>query len=476
MSAVAVAPLLIAPLVFAPLLLAVVAWLVPDRIRPVLTLAGLVAVAVPAVCLAVVVATHGTVEQALGGWDPPLGIVVRVDGLSMVFVLLTLVVSGLVAAHAAALDDHPPAFWPLTLLLVAGLHAVFITGDLFNAYVGLEVVGLAAVGLVALGGRGAWEPALRYLLVAVLGSLLFLVALGLVYAGTGSLDMHLAGQRWADSGIPAVWPLGIAAVGLALKCALFPLHGWLPPAHASAPTGVSPLLSGLVVKAPLFVLLRLWFDVTGPDPTVGLMLGVLGAGAVLWGGGQALVQRGLKRVVAYSTVAQVGYLFLFFPLALDPDARELALSGMVVLAVAHALAKAALFLCAGTLKQLRGSDELTTLPGLAHGHPALLLAMGLSAVSLIGLPISAGFIGKWQLLSAASGAGAHWIVIVLVGGTLLSAGYLLRPIAAGMEEPDEHVAWPPLGWRHLLAPITLALISTVLGLRAVELVTLVGVR
>ncbi|HHV20016.1 MAG TPA: hydrogenase 4 subunit B [Propionibacterium sp.] len=469
--------LLVAGLVFGPLLLAVVAWLVPARARPAVTLLGLTALLVGAGVLARQVATHGALEQALGGWAPPLGIAVRADGLAAMFVLVTLVVTVLVAFHVAVLGDHPGAYWPLILLLVAGLNSVFLTRDLFNAYVGLEIVGLAAVGLVALGGRGSWEPALRYLLVAVLGSLLFLVALGLVYAGTGTLDMQLAGERWPATGIPAAWPLGIAAVGLALKCALFPLHGWLPPAHASAPTGVSPLLSGLVVKAPLFLLLRFWFDVTGPDRTVGVMLGVLGAAAVLWTGLQALVQDRLKHVVAFSTAAQMGYLFLLFPLTMtqDPAVGSLALGGMVTLAVAHALAKAGLFLCAGTLKNLRGTDELRALSGLAHAHPALLLAMGLTTVSLVGLPISAGFAGKWQLLSAADSSGAYGIVLVLVAGTLLSAAYLLRPLAAGLAEPEAGDTWPALGWRHLVGPLVLALLAAALGLRAVELVTLVGV-
>lgn len=469
---------LVAATVFAPLFWAVLTWLMPARLRPAMALVGLAGLVLVGGLLAYHVATAGVLEQALGGWTPPLGIMVRADGLSAVFVLLTAVVTWLVAFHVAVLGDHPPAFWPLTFLLVTGLNSVFITGDLFNAYVGLEIVGLAAVGLVALGGRESWEPALRYLLIAVLGSLLFLVALGLVYAGTGTLDIQLAGERWPLTGTPAAWPLGLAAIGLALKCALFPLHGWLPPAHASAPTGVSPLLSGLVVKAPLFLLLRFWFDVTGPDRTVGLVLGVLGAGAVLWTGLQALVQHRLKHIVAYSTAAQMGYLFLPFPLSLTSNAGvvTLALTGMVTLAVAHALAKAGLFLCAGTLKKLRGTDDLRALPGLAQHHPALLLAMGLAAVSLVGLPISAGFTGKWQLLSAADSRGAYWIIITLVLGTLLSASYLLRPLAAGLQEAGESSAWPSLGWRHYVGPLTLGLLAVGLGLRAVELVTLVGVR
>lgn len=361
----------------------------------------------------------------------------------------------------------------------------------------LEIVGLAAVGLVALGGGPALRAALRYLLVAVLGSLLFLVAVGVVYGATGVLDMRLAGQAWADSGVPAALPLGLAAVGLALKCALFPLHGWLPDAHAAAPSAASPLLSALVVKAPFVLLVRLWFEVTGPDPLVGVVLGVLGAVAVLWGGLQAMTQTRLKRVVAYSTVAQVGYLFLLFPLTLpgtDPGVQRTALTAVLLLAVSHALAKSTLFLVASTVKATRGTDEVAALPGLGAAWPPMLLAMGVAAVSLIGLPISVGFAGKWQLLTAAADRSAWWIVVVVLLGSLASATYLLRPVAGSLRRPhggggddDRHdgdddgdddalrADWPALPWPQAVAPLALAAAAGLLGLSSVWLVTLAAV-
>ncbi|MDO5501500.1 MAG: proton-conducting transporter membrane subunit, partial [Propionibacteriaceae bacterium] len=391
---------------------------------------------------------------------------------------LSAVVILAVAWHAAAEAKQHPALWPLLGLLQAGLTAVFVTGDLFNAYVGLELVGVAAVGLVALGGKPAWEPALRYLLIAVLGSLLFLVALGVVYGATGTLDLRLAGQRWPDVGVDALWVLALAGLGLALKAALFPLHGWLPPAHAAAPTAASPLLSGLVVKAPLVVLLRLWFEVTDGHLAVAAAAAVMGTGAIVWGGVMALRQRRLKRVVAYSTVAQVGYLFLVLPLTLpgtDATVQRYALGGLVTLAVSHGLAKAALFLVASTLKSRHGTDDLDTLPGLAEAWPPMLLAMGLAAISLIGVPVSAGFAGKWQLLSAAVLPGHWWLVAVLLGGSVLSAAYLLRPVAGSLKDPetdDVAAAWPTLGWRHALAPLGLALLAVLLGFSASGLVEL----
>lgn len=153
-------------------------------------------------------------------------------------------------------------FWPLWLLAWTGLNAVFLAGDLFNTYVALEVLALAAVALVALGGPESWAAAFRYLIIAVLGSLLFLVAVTLVYAANGTLDIAAAGAVMGDSAgdaTPARRVLALTAVGMACKTAVFPVGGWLPGAHSAAPGAVSPLLSALVVKASFYVLARVWF-------------------------------------------------------------------------------------------------------------------------------------------------------------------------------------------------------------------------
>lgn len=467
--------LLPAACVFWPLLTATLSWWLPARLRSTVAVAGHVVALALAAVLAFSVARGGVIELALGDWDAPLGIVVRADGLAAVFLSITAVVTLAVAVHARAAATQPPSLWPLIALLQSGLAAVCVAGDLFNAYVALEVVGLSAVGLVALGGAGARRAALHYLVIAVLGSLFYLVAVGVIYGATGTLDMGLAGIAWAEGTTSTAWPLGLAAVGLALKAALFPLHGWLPAAHAGAPLAASPLLSALVVKAPLFILARLWLEVTGPDPAVAVLLAVLGSGAVLWGGFQALIQTRLKRVVAYSTVAQVGYLFLVFAL-ITPDQDEavqrLALGAWVTLMVSHALAKSAMFLITSTIKTFHGTDEITVTAGMARGWAPMTLAMGLATISLIGLPVSIGFIGKWQLLSAAGIPGQWWLVGVVLVGSVLSAAYLLRPLAGSLREGSEEQTWTPLAWRQVVAPLGLAVAAFALGLSAVPLIEL----
>ncbi|MCP3425725.1 hypothetical protein NBM05_06780 [Rothia sp. AR01] len=371
-----------------------------------------------------------------------------------------------------------PGFWPLWLACWAGLNAVFVSGDLFNTYVGLELVGLSAVGLVALGGRGAWEAALRYLFIAVAGSILFLIAAGLIVAATGTLDLRLAAEVVAADQRThgtALLALVLLTLGLCLKLALMPLHAWLVPAHAGSPSAVSPLMSALVIKASLFVLLRCWIwlvgsgfgDTIGPAAQVagtdqaaatwlGWVLGALGTLALLAGGLLALRQTRLKPLIAYSTVAQVGYWFLLFPILVDPASATLedravttlaeasvvpaAIGGAVALALGHGLAKAALFLAAGFLKDRYGTDEIEALHGAGRRHPALVMAIGLATVGLVGLPLSLGFAGKWQLATAAVASGHYWMLAVLVAATLLTAAYLLKVLAALLMDADDSIS------------------------------------
>ncbi|MGD8148449.1 complex I subunit 5 family protein [Ornithinimicrobium sp. Y1694] len=448
---------------------------------PATTVVGFVSTlisALLALATAARVTLAGPLEHQLAGWAPPLGITLRADGLTAILLGLTAIVGSLTACYAATRSithGGDRRFWPLLLLLWAGIAGVALSGDLFNLYVALEVVTLSAVGLVALGGRDALEPALRYLLVAVFGSMLYLLAVAMIYGMTGTLDLQEAGALIAaDPSADTRWPLALAVVGLGIKAALLPLHAWLPPAHAAAPAAVSPLLSALVVKAGFIVTVRLWFDVLGPDAAVAAALGGCAAAAVLGAGLLALVQRRLKRVVAYSTVAQVGYLYLLFPLTAatdDPAVQRLLWGGAMTMLVAHGVAKAALFLAAGSLKLSAGTDDLDGIVGAARHLGTLSLTMMLTGISLVGLPISLGFAGKWLLLSGALGAGQWWAVLVVLVGSLLAAAYLLRPVAAVLRDSDEHeevgrAELHTLPWALRYLPLALALLAIVLGLSA----------
>ena len=393
-----------------------------------------IATSISAAILLYAVATQGVMLYEIGGWSAGLGIALRVDGLSallMMMAAIVLLASSIYASAYFSDNSLRSRFWPLWLLLWTALNALLLSGDLFNLYVTLELLGLSAVALASLGGKAAaLQAALRYLMVGLLGSMLFLAGVTLVYAGYGTLDMAVLSGVVAAG--PITWTaLTLMTVGLLLKTALFPLHFWLPPAHASAPAPVSAVLSALVVKATFYLLMRLWLDVFSEVVTqeAANLLGILGAAAVLWGSWQALRAERLKLLAAYSTVAQLGYLFLFFPLlqALPAgQARDAAMGGLVILALTHGLAKSGLFLAIGVVQQRSGHDTIRDLEGTAQRLPATTFAIALSGIALIGLPPSGAFLGKWHLLAAAFSTGQWlWVVVIMIG-TLLAAAYTFR--------------------------------------------------
>ncbi len=387
----------------------------------------------------------------LGGIAPPLGIALRADGLSACFLLTAAIVMG-----ATFLFLDPPeedrrgrALWALLPALWGGVNLAFVANDLFSIFIALEILTFGAIPLVALdGSRATLEAALRYLLFALLGSVLVLLATALVYGTSGALDLSM------------IRPTALAAmlltVGLLAKTALVPLHLWLPPAHAGAPAAVRAVLSALVVKAGFFLLLRLWFGPLLPllTPAMATLLALLGAAAILLGGVMALRQPRLKMLVAYSTVAQLGYLFLVFPLVLA--AGQGAWLGGVLQAVSHAVAKAAMFMAAGSIAHALGHDRIAALAGAPR---LALLAFALAGLSLMGIPPSGGFTAKWLLLGAAIDTGQWWWALAVVGGGVLTGGYLFRVLTGAMRGPA--VAAP---LRPQAVALGLALVSILLGL------------
>lgn len=370
--------------------------------------------------------TGDALVYVVGGWAPPLGITLRADGLSAAMLVTTALLIGAAGLYGRADFTGPAhgearaplAFWTLLLTIWTGLDAAFLAGDLFNQFVALELLTFGAVPLVSLGGSaGTLRAALRYLLFALIGSVLFLLGVGLLYGAYGTLDVALLAGRVRVDPVAQV-AAALMTVGLLAKAALFPLHLWLPPAHAGAPPAASAVLSALVVKAPFFLAVRLWFDALPglATPAAEQLLGALGASAIVFGGILAVRQERLKLLVAYSTVAQIGYLFLVFPLA---AAGTAAVAGGLVQAIAHALAKTAMFLSVGLLARGLGHDRIDGLAGAARVLPVSLLAFGLGGVSLVGLQPSA-------LRQAALATGQWWWVAAMLAGGALTATYVVR--------------------------------------------------
>jgi formate hydrogenlyase subunit 3/multisubunit Na+/H+ antiporter MnhD subunit len=303
-----------------------------------------------------------------------------------------------------------------------------------------------------------------------------------MYGSYATLDIVLLSQRVhmeAATLLAAV----LMTVGLLAKTALFPLHLWLPPAHAGAPAAASAVLSAVVVKGSFFLVVRLWFDVMPglPGFAAAQIIGALGAGAIVFGSVVALQQKRLKLLIAYSTVAQIGYLFLMFPLAFDPVSAQLksneALTGGMLLAISHATAKAAMFMAAGLIYAALGHDRVAELGGAARALPMTIFAFAIGGACLIGLPPSGGFLAKWLLLDAAVASGQWpWALVMLAGGLLTSA-YMFVVLSRAYQSSSGPlkllVAVPK--YREA-AVLTLAVFSLLLGLVALGPVDVLQVR
>lgn len=390
---------------------------------------------------------------ALGGWPEPLAIRFRLTplvGLLLVFTAALHLLVGLYAARRPRAAGKPD-FWGLSCLLHAALAALWLSVDLFNLYVTLELLSLCAVALVSLAGPRAYRPALDYLLLSLGGSLLYLLGVALCYGAYGVLDVPtLAAQ--AEASVTLRVALLLMSVGLMLKAALWPLHLWLPPAHAGAPTAVSALLSALVVKGPIYILWLLWTELAPAElgHEVGPLFALAGVLALISGGWSALRAPRLKTLVAYSTVAQLGYALLGLGLLLRWQEPRLE-AALWLFVLAHGLAKVSIFLAAGELQDTLGSRRVHALRGASQTLPVAMFTFAVAGGSLIGLPPSGGFLAKWLLLQPVFEAPERWPwALGILLGTLATAAYVFRVVALGFDRarsnrtciaPDRLAQW-----------------------------------
>jgi multicomponent Na+:H+ antiporter subunit D len=293
-----------------------------------------------------------------------------------------------------------------------------------------------------------------------------------LYGAFGALDIdHLS--REMDSSPMTLLAFTLMISGMSLKSGLFPLHFWLPAAHANALAPVSAILSGLVIKGTFYLFLRFSFEVFPSvlTPQASELVGILGAFAIIWGSIQAIAQTRLKMLLAYSTVAQVGYLFLLVPMAGSPQAW----SGVVYHAVSHGFAKASLFLASGLILHAVGTDELSQLKGVAKRLPSTALVFAFAGISLMSLPPSGGFLSKWLMMNAAFETGQWWWAIVLTIGGLLSAVYVGQVISIFFRKPQGQFKHEQNSFLLNGVAMALALVALGLGFRAIEPIRLIQI-
>jgi multicomponent Na+:H+ antiporter subunit D len=425
-------------------------WLIRGAQRWV-ALGALGATAVVALLALPEVLAHGSLHTHLGGWAPPYGIEVLLDPLSAFMAVVVAVVGFVVVAGAVPqvteeLAGRETVWYATVLLLMSGLMGLVVTNDLFNMFVQIEVVSLSAYALVAAGGRGAPRAGLNYLILGSLGASIYLIGAGFLFAATGSLNITDVAARLGDAEPRLVFAAGILIIGgLGIKMALFPLHVWMPRAYAVSPTVSASLMAPLVTKVSAYVLLRVIFWVFGAGTVVvdEVLLDLLawaGALAALCGGALAFAQQDLRRLLAYSSVSQMGVVALGIGIA-----NAAGLTGAVLHIASDALMKGVLFLAAGIALLRFGArnvDELTRLRGRA---PWTAAAMTVALLSLIGIPPLSGFFGKWYVLSAAL-IDDRWLLAgAVVASSLATIGYAFRiieklwftPVPAAAHGPRE---------------------------------------
>lgn len=434
----------------------------------------LCAVAVPTSVAAIgwSVHSHGVLRHEIGGWPVPLAIRLYADGLSVTMLALSATVGAFITVYSWGYLAHGHGerechrYWALWLFGWMGINALFLSGDIFNLYVCLEVITLSVIPLIAMAGTAAaLRASLRYLLLAFLGSISYLLGVGLLYSRFGTLDIRtLAATATPDAAVYGA--LAFLVGGLITKSALFPLHFWLPPAHSSAPAPVSALLSSLVVTASFYILLRLWYTVFAPLPleALGHLVGLFGCAAILWGAMQACRQERLKTLVAYSTVSQLGYLFLVFGLTSNRlDGDLVAWAGGIMYAVSHGVAKAAAFLAAGSLMAALGHDRIADMKGAAERYPVLCFAFAIAGVNLMGLPPTGGFIAKWMLLQGVFHTRQWGYGVVIIAGGLLAFVYIFRVLEVMMSRPEAAAPTAPVPHTMNRPVLVLALLSVALA-------------
>jgi multicomponent Na+:H+ antiporter subunit D len=390
-----------------------------------------------AISIALFLATiDGTlISYAMGSWPPPWGIEYRVDRLSS-FILL--IVSGMAAItlpySRASIEREIPSerhylYYALFALCLTGLLGITITGDAFNVFVFLEISSLSSYVLIALGrDRRALMAAYQYLIMGTIGATFIVIGVGLLYMLTGTLNLADMASRLKD--VPETRPvlaaLAFLTVGISLKLALFPLHQWLPNAYTYAPSAVSAFLAATATKVSVYVLLRFYYSVFGgsaifqtlPLPEIMLWLSLA---AIFIASAVAIFQQDLKRLLAYSSVAQIGYITLGISFA-----SVTGLTASIVHLFNHAVTKGALFLLVGCAVVVVGGSTFSRLAGLGRVMPITSFGIVLGGLSLIGIPGTAGFISKWYLMLAALEKGQWWLVIAVVASSLLAVAYVWK--------------------------------------------------
>ena len=413
--------------------------------------------------------SQGEVIYIMGGWEAPWGIEYRLDFANALLLVLITGLASVVLPYARLSveqevgEERSPLFYAALLLLILGLCGITATGDAFNVFVFLEVSSLATYTLIAMGrDRRALTASFTYLIMGTIGATFYLIGVGFLYVMTGTLNMADLAER-----LPAIsdsstvrTAFAFIVTGICLKLALFPLHLWLPNAYTYSPSAVTAFLAATATKVAVYVLIRFVFTIFGVDFSFGMeplaevliplsVIGILSASTV------SVTQPNIKRMLAYSSVAQIGYIVLGLAMG-----TAMGLTAALLHMFNHGLMKGALFMVMGAVAYRMGGTEISDMKGLAKTMPLTFWAFVLGGLSLIGVPLTVGFVSKWHLILAALELGWWPIVIVILAGSMLAVLYIGRVIEAGFfgQPADTTRREAPMG---MLVPLWILVIANI---------------
>ena len=383
------------------------------------------------------------VTYHLGGWQGPLGISLVIDGLSFFFSLIVLGLGLLVIIYSIPERRYGRTYYFLLLISLSSMIGISYTADIFNMYVFYELLSLAVYLLIAYNKKGmALRASFNYLIMGGVGLSFFLLGIGFLYAMTGTLDIYHIAERlpaaFDSSTRMVLMSFVLITIGMGIKIAVFPLHSWLPDAHSMAPSPVSALLSGITVEIGIYCLIRVIYSLFSTETfstiissshTILIILGVV---TLLFGAGMALVQTDLKRLLAYSTINQIGIIFIGLGIG-----TELGLIGALFHVLNHAIMKGTLFFCAGIMIAEAGTRDVQGLSGFSRQQPAIVFAFTIASLGMIGIPPTNGFISKWLICLAAVEAGYAVLAVIILMASAITAAYYFRVIQVLFSGPPK---------------------------------------
>ena len=472
--------IIVCPLVIALLIFPSGWWL--KRAGFPLAITALLVCVVSSYAILATVLEQGTIRYWLGGWKPPWGIEYRIDHLNAIMLALISTLGMLVAvyAHKSVQQELPGKtafFWSLFLLFITGLLGICITADLFNLFVLLEVTSLSGYALIAMGEKGATYASFRYVVMGTIGASFYLLGVGYLYITTGSLNMADLAQLLPGLINSKAILAGFAfiIIGLSLKMALFPLHGWLPDAYTCAPSAVSATIAPLMTKVMAYVIIRIMFTVFNAEFPVSILrvtqlMVWFGTLAILFGAVMALSQHDFKRMLAYVIIAEIGYIVGGIGVA-----NATALRGAIFHIVNDAIMMACLFVVAGLVMYRTGGHRIADFKGIFKTMPFTAFVFTVGALAVIGVPPTCGFFSKWYLLLGGIEAHQWGFVTALLVCTLINVALFFRVFDKGLymhshkkgpaitsSSNNPHAAEAPLSM--LLPAIVLALAILLVGI------------